>query len=143
MKTRTLLLLAVVCGMAILVAGTVQLLRVAGQENKTTLGMHAAGRAGDAAVVVDDASLRAGELTVTVTIGGVDDDGGLAGFRLVRTGADPVGVTGGTCTGFSTAKQQCTLAFVDEGADGDQRLLLFSRADETVRWSLDVTTATT
>ena len=36
MKTRTLLLLAVVCGLAILVAGSVQLLRVVGQENEVT-----------------------------------------------------------------------------------------------------------
>ena len=88
MKTRTLLLLAVVCGMAILVAGTVQLLRVAGQKNTTTLvRIGETGRAGDATVVVDGVDVQPDAVTVTVTLGGVDDADGLDGFTMVAAGS--------------------------------------------------------
>ena len=54
MRTRTLLLLAVACGLVILVAGVVQLLRIAGQDETaefSPLGSEV--RVGDLEVVVD------------------------------------------------------------------------------------------
>ena len=135
MKTRTLLLLAVVCGLAILVAGSVQLLRVVGQENEVTqLVVGDTGVAGDATVVVDRApDWQAATLTVPVTLGGVDDPAGLSGFRLVAAGATRP-VSGGTCRGFTEAAAQCTLTFDNSGLEGSTRVLLFERASDRLRW---------
>ena len=51
MRTKTLLLLAVGCGLVILLAGGIQLLRVGGQEQSATLlGTGQPGKAGDVTV---------------------------------------------------------------------------------------------
>jgi hypothetical protein len=142
-KTRTLLLLAVGCGMAILLAGTVQLLRVANQRSAQRLGVGGSGTAGDATVVVDSASLTPQSVGVTVTLSGVADPAGLHGFTLVRSGSGkttPVGPSGGTCAAITESPTQCTLDFTVDGGDA---LLLFTRAGDTVRWSLTSSTATT
>ena len=135
MKTLTLLLLAVACGLAILVAGSVQLLRVVGQENKVTqLSVGDTGRAGDATVRVDRApAWQADTLTVPVTLGGVDAADGLSGFRIVAAGATRP-VDGGTCQGFTEAPVQCTLTFDNSGLEGSTRVLLFERASDRLRW---------
>ncbi len=137
MKTRTLLLLAVTCGIAILIAGTVQLLRVADQKNSTVeVRAGQVGKAGDASVVLDQpAAVQPGTVTVTVTLGGVDDAGGLDGFRLLAPNATRP-VTGGTCTGFTEAPVQCTLTFDNSGLSGSTRALLFDRAGDRLRWAL-------
>ncbi|HAP76123.1 MAG TPA: hypothetical protein DCR14_08585, partial [Acidimicrobiaceae bacterium] len=82
MRTRTLLLLAVACGLVILVAGGIQLLRIAGQEETTALGIGDSGRAGEVTVTVLAFGERDGFAVVDVTVGGVDDQGGLDSFRL-------------------------------------------------------------
>lgn len=136
MKTRTLLLLAVVCGVAILVAGTVQLLRVAGQKNTTVaVDIGETGHAGDATVVVDAVDVQPAAVTVTVTLGGVDDPDGLDGFTMVAAGSTRQ-VDGGTCAGFTDAAQQCTLVFDNADLEGSTRLLRFDRADDNLRWTL-------
>ena len=138
MKTRTLLLLAVVCGMAILVAGTVQLLRVAGQKNTTTVvALHDTGRAGDATVVLDGIAAEADAITLTVTLGGVDDADGLDGFALVAAGSTRP-VSGGTCQAFTVAATQCTLVFDNQALGGSARTLLFERAGDRLRWPFTV-----
>jgi len=135
-KTRTLLLLAVTCGIAILVAGTVQLLRVADQKSSTVqVDAGQVGTAGDATVVLDDVAVDDGHLVATVTIGGVDDADGLAGFTMVAAGTTR-DVGGGTCTGFTESPQQCTIEFDNTDLKGSTRLLLFSRAGDHLRWTL-------
>jgi hypothetical protein len=138
MRTRTLLLLAVTCGLAILVAGTVQLLRLAGQETATILAIGDAGTAGDARVSVKAFAEVEGVVTITVTLAGVDDPKGLDGFTLVvpedtvqpnQRGAD-------ACTGFTVAPITCTLTFGTADVKAGDRLLVFHRAAETVRWKL-------
>ena len=136
MKTRTLLLLAVVCGMAILIAGSIALLRTAGQKNSRTLvAIGATGRAGDATVAVDRVDVQQDVVTVTVTLGGVDDADGLDGFTMVAAQSTRP-VDGGTCTGFTTTATQCTLTFDNADLDGSTRVLLFDRADDHLRWTL-------
>ena len=139
MRTRTLLLLAVVTGLAILVAGVVQLLRVANQEDPPrALAIGEPALVGDMEVVVEGVSERAGRVLVDIEIGGVDDPDGAAAFRLVVPGgarsADP---TAGNRCGPTTARvEPCTLAF-DLGDDaGSSRVLLYQRGDERVRWVL-------
>jgi hypothetical protein len=138
MKTRTLLLLAVTCGLAILLAGGLQLLRVSDQSTPTTsLVLQQVGKAGDATVtllaVADDGTT----LRATVRIGGVDDSDGLRGFTLVAPGkvVTPTAVTG-SCESISVAPRQCDLVFPTLGLQGDVRQLLFRRAEQQLRWCL-------
>jgi hypothetical protein len=138
MKTRTLLLLAVTCGLAILVAGTVQLLRLANQEQATVLVVGDSATAGDAAVVVTEFSEADGIAVVSVTLSGVDDPDGVGGFTLVGAGAtaDPTGDGEDACAGFTVASEECTLTFATTAMQTEDRLLVFTRAEQTVRWKL-------
>ncbi len=138
MRTRTLLLLAVTCGLAILVAGTVQLLRLAGQETETILTLGDVGTAGDAKVQVTQFDEVDGVATVTVTLSGVDDPKGLEGFTLVGPGAtmSPNQRGADACTGFTVAPLTCTLTFGTSDVKGADRLLVFHRAAQTARWKL-------
>jgi hypothetical protein len=141
MRTRTLLLLAVTCGLAILVAGTIQLLRLADQAETSALGKGDTGRAGDAVIVVDDYDEDGTTAIVTVTLSweGTDEPPGLDGFALVGVSkvATPLADEGDRpCTGLTTAEVQCTLTFSTDGFKGGSRQLLFRRAAEQVRWRL-------
>ncbi len=138
MRTRTLLLLAVSCGLAILVAGTLQLLRLKGQETGSVLTLGQSGVAGDATVAVVDADVTAEQVVVTVTLSGVDDPLGVKGFTLVgpekTVNANSVG--DGACTGITVAPVTCTLSFGTVGMRPGNRLLVFQRAEETLRWKV-------
>ena len=136
MKTRTLLLLAVTCGLAILVAGTVQLLRVANQSSSSPLlALGASGKAGDATVTLVSVQADASTITATISAGGVDDGNGIGGFTMVSAGSRRK-VSGGTCTALTTAVQRCTLVFDNTGLKGSARQLLFDRAGQQRRWLL-------
>lgn len=138
MKTRTLLLLAVTCGLAILVAGTVQLLRLANQDQATVLAIGESASAGDARVEVSAFDEADGFAVVTVTLSGVDDPDGLQGFSLVGAGAvaEAAGDGDHACAGFTSAPTSCTLTFPTAAMQTADRLLVFTRADQTVRWTL-------
>ena len=135
MKTRTLLLLAVTCGLAILVAGTVLLLRVSGGESPrlTALGVEA--RAGDARATLLGVDIAATQVTVQMRLGGVDDPNALDGFTMFYTGGagKPVG---GTCAGLTIAMRDCTIVFDNASVPGTSRLLVWERAGDEVRWGL-------
>jgi len=138
MKTRPLLLLSVVCGLAVLLAGTLQLLRLADQKASETLAIGEEGRAGDAVVVVDDYSENATRAVVTVTVSGVDDPDGIEGFVLANVAAVVPPLAEGTeaCTALTRQTTTCTLTFATEGFEGSSRQLVFRRAAEQVRWKL-------
>jgi hypothetical protein len=135
-KTRTLLLLAVTCGLAILVAGTVQLLRVADQTSSSALlAPGATGRAGDARVVLVAVQADPATVTATIDVAGVDDATGVAGFTMVAP-EEPRPVTGGTCRALTVSPQRCTLVFDNTGLRSATRQLLLRRAGEQLRWLL-------
>lgn len=140
MRTRTLLLLAIVCGLAILIAGGIQLLRVGNQESSSTLLVQGQpGKAGDVTVTLMSStvpSTTAGSrLVTTVTLGGVNDPDGLDGFTLVGPGK-VASVTSSTCAGITVAPVECELTFATDGMQGSSRQLIFRRADEQLRWVL-------
>jgi hypothetical protein len=138
MRTRTLLLLAVTCGLAILVAGTLQLLRLKGQESGTVLAVGQSGVAGDANVAVLSADVATDVVVITVTLSGVDDPLGTSGFTLVgpdKTVA-PNSTGDGACTGFTVAPVTCTLSFGTATMPAGNRLLVFQRSEETLRWKV-------
>ncbi len=146
MKTRTLLLLAFGCGLAILLAGGLQLLRLAGDdEPPAPLAVGETALVGDMRVTVREAVEEGGTMLVRLTMIGVDDADGGSGFRLVVPGgtvtpvAPPAGdgeLCGATAEVIETA---CALAFDTSRADGSARVLLYDRAGETQRWDLTAT----
>ncbi|MEJ7720898.1 MAG: hypothetical protein WKF58_10820 [Ilumatobacteraceae bacterium] len=141
-KTRTLLLLSIVTGLAILVAGGIQLIRVSGQESG--IPNRAVGEVvsvADMDVTVEGASASGDELTVTITLGGVEDDDATEGFELV---APDVGVLEpvrsdsdvAPCATTTVTPTRCELRFDLAGAGGDTRTLRYQRGDERARWLL-------
>jgi hypothetical protein len=138
MRTRTLLLLAVTCGLAILLAGGLQLLRLANQTTAAALSIGSTGSAGDATVKVVDFQETDGVAVVTVTLSGVDDSTGLDGFRLqtVNELLAPNQHDKRACTGLTVTPSTCTLTFGTAGAKGASRQLVFRRAAQQVRWRL-------
>jgi hypothetical protein len=139
MRTKTLLILAVVVGLAILVAGTIQLLRVDDSEPVDDLAIGATATAGDLEVTVVDASESDGELRVRVRVAGVDDAKGFADFVLL--GGDVLEPEPPTrddeCRSLTVASQTCVLTFDTSSLTGDARVLLLRRGEDVRRWSLD------
>lgn len=139
MRTRTLLLLAIGCGLAILVAGVVQLLRVAGQDDPprpATVGQPV--EIGDMTITVGAVTERADSVLVDVEIGGVADEDGSDAFRLIvpQNALQADATAGNHCGATTVAVQPCTLAFRLPADAGSSRVLLYQRGDERVRWEL-------
>ena len=139
MRTRTLLLLAVACGLVILAAGVVQLWRIAGQDEPAPAArVGEQVEIGDLAVTVEDFAESGGRALVQLQLGGVDDPEGTSEFRLVVPGASlrPVSTAPDACAGTTVAQQRCTLTFDVADADGTSRVLIYRRGDERARWEL-------
>ena len=138
MKTRTLLLLALACGVAIMLAGAVLLFQLTTRDDvepAVAVGVEAS--AGDMTIMVDRADETAGTLAVTVRIGGVDDPDGSAGFRLIASGRAVEPVDGdGACGATTVEPVVCTVRFDVSGADGTSRVLFYQRGESSVRWVL-------
>ena len=139
MRTRTLLLLAVVCGLAILVAGVVQLLRVANQDDPPrAVAIGEPVRVGDMQVTVEESGERSGSVLVDVELGGVEDDDGAGGFTLTTPAGlvEPDPTAGNHCGPTTSRVEPCTLAFPLQDDAGSTRVLVYQRGDERVRWVL-------
>lgn len=136
MRTRTLLLLAIACGLIILLAGGIQLLRVGGQQQTAKLlSVGEAGKAGDVTIELVSSSIANTDLVAVVRIGGIDDPKGLDGFTLVGPGK-VVPIATSDCTGITIDQVDCALTFATTGMQGSSRQLIFHRADEQLRWVL-------
>ena len=136
MRTKTLLLLAVGCGLVILLAGGIQLLRVGNQEQSSTLlGTGQPGKAGDVTVELVSTTIGQSDVKAIVRVGGVDDPEGLDGFTLVGPGK-VVAVTNSSCDGIAVAPADCELTFATSDVPGTSRQLIFHRADQQLRWVL-------
>jgi hypothetical protein len=136
MRTRTLLLLAIGCGLVILLAGGIQLLRVGGQQQSAKLlSLGEPGKAGDVTVQVASSSVQGASLIAAIRVGGTDDPNGLADFTLVGPGR-VVAATSSTCTGITVQPVDCSLTFDTSTMVGTSRQLIFHRADQQLRWVL-------
>jgi hypothetical protein len=138
MKTRTLLLLSVGVGLAILLAGGVFLFQLSNET--ASVEPAAIGEAvsvGDVDVTVVGVSETASLLAVDVEVGGVDDS--VDSFVLV-TGdrrLDPLGTPAdGRCSELTVAPQRCRLEFDVSAAEGSSRVLILRRGDEQRNWVL-------
>ena len=136
MRTRTLLLLAVACGLVILVAGVVQLLRIAGQDEPApAAGIGEQVQIGDLEVTVEDFVENGGRAVVELELAGVDDPDGTEEFRLVVPGASLRPIDD-ECAGTTVAPRACALTFDLGDSEGSSRVLLYRRGDEQARWEL-------
>ena len=139
MKTRTLLLLSVACGLAILVAGTVMLVRLGGQTATVpALAVGESASVGDATVRVVDVAVGSDAVVVTVTWGGVDDPSALDDVRLVVPGHRLAPTADGprACDGLMETESTCDLTFDTSGYTVAGPVLVLERAGEKVRWDL-------
>jgi hypothetical protein len=142
MRTRTLLLLAIMCGVVILVAGGAQLIRLTEQEQTATqLDVGEQGQAGDVVVTVrsaaSDINGSASLTRIDIEIGGVDDPQGLDGFTLVGVGqVAQVDPATSTCAAIEVGVQRCELAFDTTAFPSGARQLVFRRAETQLRWVL-------
>lgn len=136
MRTRTLLLLAVACGLVILAAGVVQLWRIAGQDEPAPAArVGEQVEIGDLAVTVEDFAEADGRALVELELGGVDDPAGTAEFRLVVPG-DSLAPIDDECAGATVRPRACSLTFDLTGTEGSSRVLIYRRGDEQARWQL-------
>jgi hypothetical protein len=91
----------------------------------------------DMIITVERSVEADGELDVSVSIGGVDDPDGAAGFRLIASGRPlRAASTPGSCGGTSVAARTCVVRFDVSGIDGTSRVLFYERGDEQARWVL-------
>jgi hypothetical protein len=133
-----LLILSALTATAIVIAGIALFVRLdRAQSTVALLEMGEQGRAGDALVTVLSSTNGTGSTTIEVRIGGVDDDAGLDGFRLVAPGATAgVDAANSTCTGLTVAPVECSLVFDTTTFEGSSRQLLFQRSDAQLRWDV-------
>jgi len=93
-KTRTLLLLSVACGLLILLAGGVRLLQVASDDPAVpVLSLGEVATIGDMTVSVSAIDPDGGVVTVLVSMSGVPGESALEGWRLLGDGqvSEPLG----------------------------------------------------
>lgn len=141
MQTRTLLLLSLVCGLAILFAGVALLVQIANRADvppPSELGVEVS--VGDMAVTVFGADERAGFHRVELSIGGVDDPDPTEGFVLIASGRDllpsPDADLDRPCAPTTAATQRCEIAYDVSDIDGVARVLVYRRGDQSARWVL-------
>lgn len=142
MRTRTLLLLAVACGVAILAAGAALFVQLAGQDDPSRpVHVGIATTAGDLSVTVDSFLGGEQDFSVIVELGGVDDADATDGFTLV-TPSGPVSPDAGAateppvCGAVTIEGQRCTLAFSLPDDPGTTRVLVLRRGEDQIRWDL-------
>lgn len=138
MSTRKLILTALVCGLAILIAGGIKLIQVANDEAEVqvlVLGDEAT--LGDMTVSVLDIDRRPDATLVTVTMTGVELSSGAAdGWRLLADGRvqEPAGNSDGDgCTAVAARSlTRCTVRF--EAAESAPTVA-YVRAGEQRQWA--------
>ncbi|MCU1366716.1 MAG: hypothetical protein JWN39_2355, partial [Ilumatobacteraceae bacterium] len=139
-KTRTLLLLAVGCGLVILVAGGIKLLFIADDKVPSHLAIGQSATVGDMAVHVVSVARTGDQTIVDITISGVDDtDGATTFFYGVGAAKElrpvtPEDHTVRACAATRvTTATTCALAFDTAVAAG---VLRYERGGEKAFWDI-------
>lgn len=130
------MLLALGCGVAIMLAGAVFLVQLSTQDDiepPTAVGEQI--RVGDMDVTVLGSSESDGVLRVSISIGGTDDGDPADEFRLIAS-ARQVALAGSDCPPVDGTGASCELAFDVSGADGVSRVLFYERGEQSARWVL-------
>lgn len=139
MKTRTLLLLSMVCGLAIIVAGGLKLFLVASDRTEVpVLSLGEPSTIGDMTVTVTGVSATPGGTEVDVVMRGVEDAVAVGGWRLLGDGKvmEASGaVDDGFCgvdTTVGVGGVECTLRFPSVES---VQAVAYARAGEQRQWA--------
>lgn len=132
--------MAVACGIAILAAGSVLLLRLA-DEGGSAAALHAIGETvevGDVDVEVLSFVESEGAATVELRLGGAEDPDVADGFRLwtVKENLTPTGDGSDDCRAATIEPATCTLSFDTSASTGSVRVLRLVRGDNRASWQL-------
>lgn len=140
MKTRTLLLLSVGVGLAILLAGGVFFVQLANQSTAVEpADIGESVEVGDVEVTVLATSQVAPIFAVDVAVGGVDDSDGVDSFELITGDLELSPITApadGRCVDITEDPQRCRIEFDISGADGPNRVLVLHRGEQRRTWVL-------
>lgn len=132
MSTRKLIVASLVCGLLILVAGTVKLLQTSTDDARSPnlLRVGAASTIGGLSVTVNDVRVTEGRTLVNVTMGGLGGSSPMRGWLMLADGeiTEPVGSS--DCPSSAT-DVTCTVEFV--AAVGTPTIVL-SRDGERRQW---------
>ena len=149
MSTRKLILTALVCGLAILLAGGIKLVQVANDEKRVeVLGLGAEATLGDMTVSVVSIDRAADATLVTVSMIGVKlAEGASSGWRMLADGrvSEPLGVSSTTGKQSSGAGNDCEAVAVDTktrcvvrfAAAESAPTIAYLRAGEQRQWAAD------
>jgi len=131
------MLLALACGVAIMLAGAVFLFQLTRQSDVAEpVAVGASAQIGDMSVTITDFEEDGGILRVSVTVGGTEDLDPADEFRLIAS-ARPVSITSSTCPAVDDTNASCVIEFDVAEADGASRVLFYERGEEQARWVLD------
>lgn len=134
MKTRNLLLLALGCGVAIMLAGAVFFVQLATQDDAAPpVAFGQVTEVGDMSVTVVGADESDGILRIEIRIGGAADDDPTDEFRLIAS-ARPVELAATSCGPSDDGVESCSIEFDVSGVDGVSRVLFYERGEEQARW---------
>ncbi|MFM8826613.1 MAG: hypothetical protein ACKORY_01265 [Actinomycetota bacterium] len=142
MSTRRLILTALLCGIAIVVAGGIKLLQVANEDAEiVVLALGTSSTLGDMTVSVDAVDQSQSGTDVTVTMRGVDGADATEGWRMLAggkveapTGTGSTGLPGRSACTFTSAAGSgpCVVSFpASEGTV----TIAYLRAGGQSQWS--------
>ncbi len=138
MSTRKLILTALVCGLAIMLAGGFKLLQVATEDVEAVVfPLGSEQTLGDMKVAVESVEQRSDGTFVTVTMRGVEGADGLEGWKLLANGelSDPVRseVDDDECVTKVAQYVTCVIPFVE--AEGASVTVAYQRAGAQSQWA--------
>jgi hypothetical protein len=142
-STRKLIIVALVCGLAILLAGGIQLFRIAGTDDRTVevLAEGEAATVGSVTVSVEGSEHDGAVIRAMVRLSAPDETTvPLSSFTLLAGGRLHPALdieSAGSCpspVAVRSAPTSCAVAF--EGDDGTATLA-FSRDDQQAQWRLE------
>ncbi len=139
MSTRKLILTALLCGIAIMIAGGVKLFQVSSDESEVqVLALGTKATLGDMTVSVTDISDTDDTLLVSVTMVGVDGADAQEGWRLLADGqvTEPIALPDGVGVPCDTVTRSepmsCTIAFVRVESSP---VVAYLRTGQQFQWS--------
>ena len=137
MSTRKLILTALVCGLAIMLAGGFKLFQVATEDVEAVVyDLRSEQTLGDMKVTVLEVQQSDAETTVSVRMRGVEGADGYEGWKLLANGklSDPI-VTADTppCVTKMAQYVECEIPFI--GSTGTSLTVAYQRANLQSQWA--------
>ena len=137
MSTRKLILTALVCGLAIMLAGGFKLFQVATEDVEAVVfDIGTEQTLGDMLVTVVSVNQKPDGTFVTVSMRGVEGADGFEGWKLLADGelSDPViGTSTEPCTTKVAQYVECVIPFV--ASVGSSVTVAYQRADTQSQWA--------